>query len=78
MEVKKCKKCGAFYTSGGDCCYSCNIKLEKVYDTINTFIANEGINIEDYSKEDLIGKLSVNLGEINKRDLCFGIDNLME
>lgn len=77
MEVNRCKKCGAFYNTKQDYCANCNIKLEKVSSQIKNYIINEGIDLYEYkNEEDFLGALSYGLGEINKRDLLFGVEQL--
>lgn len=76
MEVNRCKKCGCFYNGKEEYCSSCNIKLSKVFNQMERYIEDEGIDLKEYKdKDELLGRISFGLGEFNKRDLLFGLEN---
>lgn len=77
MKVQRCKKCGCFYTTNTKFCSSCNIKMGRINHTMEEYLENNGIDLENIkSKEELFGVFSLGLGEFSKRDILLGIENM--
>lgn len=67
MELKKCARCGCFFTSSNDVCIICEAKDKQDIYNINNYITN-------YSAADSIDSLSFNTG-VSVKNISRFIDN---
>ena len=74
MELKKCNRCGAFYTEGGDVCPKCAGKDNLELSTFKSYIEQNGFSsIDTIATETGIAQKNVS------RFLGYeGIDNINE
>jgi len=63
MELKKCPRCGSFYTSELFVCQNCRTNETLDVETVKNYIVQYGLN---ESAEEMSMKTGVNLNNINR------------
>ena len=63
MELKKCARCGCFFTSSGDVCCNCSSKDKQDIYKLNDFINSTG---EDFSIDGLAYNTGVSSKNISR------------
>lgn len=71
MELKRCARCGCFFTSGSDVCVNCESKDRQDISNLNNYIMNS-------AGADSIDSLSFNTGVSVKNISRFIENNVIE
>ena len=63
MELKKCNRCGNFYTSEGEVCSNCAPKENCEYTTFKTFIQENGTDTPIHT---MAGQTGISAKHLNR------------
>ncbi len=63
MEFKKCKRCGNFFLSNNDVCYSCSTKDEYEITKLKKFFE---LNDQSYSLEEISFNTGIKLSNLDR------------